>query len=86
LRTPGPDPLGRYRISNPWREGPFSRRFEAAENPVADRLAAGLAGIADQGRGAGDSHTPSAEAAGVASPLDSPTSLVVRPAQAVHSP
>ncbi len=41
---------------------PVQRRFEAAEDPLADRLAAGPSGIDDQGRsavGAGGSHAQS---------------------------
>ena len=43
---------GRSRTSDPSGKG-IERRFEAAEDPFADRLAAGLLGIAAQGRAAG---------------------------------
>ena len=61
LRTP-PDPFGSLPHQQSLAGRPVQRRFEAAEDPLADRLAAGSSGIADQGRdavGAGGSHAPS---------------------------
>ena len=58
LRTPAPAPSGRSQTSNPSRKG-VERRLQAAEDPFADWLAAGLFGIAAQGRDAvvaGGSH------------------------------
>ena len=46
-----PAAAGSLPASSPSRKG-VARRFQAAENPFADRLAAGLSGIAAQGRDA----------------------------------
>ncbi len=62
LRTPTPDPFGSLPHQQSLAGRPVQRRFEAAEDPLADRLAAGPSGIDDQGRGAvgaGGSHAPS---------------------------
>ena len=48
---PPPSPSGRSRTSNPSRKG-IARRFEAAEEPLADCLAVGLFGLAAQDRDA----------------------------------
>ena len=61
LRTPAPNPFGSLPHQQSLAGRPVQRRFEAAEDPLADRLAAGPSGIDDQGRGAvdaGGSHAP----------------------------
>ena len=60
MRTP--DPFGSLPHQQSLAGRPVQRRFEAAEDPLADRLAVGPSGIDDQGRGAvgaGGSHAPS---------------------------
>ena len=62
LRTPAPDLFGSLPHQQSLAGRPVQRRFEAAEDPLADRLAAGPSGIDDQGLGAvgaGGSHAPS---------------------------
>ena len=53
LRTPAPDPFGSLPHQQSLAGRPVQRRFEAAEDPLADRLAAGPSGIADQRPGRG---------------------------------
>ena len=45
LRTPTPDPFGSLPHQQSLAGRPVQRRFEAAEDPLADRLAAGPSGI-----------------------------------------
>lgn len=50
LRTPASTLSGRYRTSNPSREGMSSTAFEAAEHPFLDRSFVRQRSIAEQGR------------------------------------
>ena len=52
LRTPGPAPSGRSQTNDPYAGRRFERRFEAADNPFADRQAVERSRIAAQGRDA----------------------------------
>jgi len=61
LRTPAPDPWGRYRTSDPYAGRRYERRFEAAEHPFSDRIgrAACSGGVRDRSRAErhpGDGH------------------------------
>ena len=49
---PRPLPLGSLPDQRSLAGRPVQRRFEAAEDPLADRLAVGLSGTAEQGRDA----------------------------------